>query len=432
MVTCGLSAAATHQSAFATEPETSDFLSALADATSATTDPEKLAKGKAVLTIFKANLKIISNLINEAEPDKPKPNILQEKVRNLIDELAEFQKFNLTFSDPAIKKEGDLLLRHYKLWQKKTARLLGSLCYTVPNIGMGDIDVVIDNRQSMHDGSCTNELSRLDKHLRRTVKLLQEEISNKQKQLLSGVQNADEVGKCIRDAQQKIDKIKGVVAGSEIEGELFVTHADYPAFSIYIYGGVESQTVNGIANPDIPRLGLMVYQQSRGKKTDSVHLYSNFLLTGSAEATEAEAGQTIADAEAQQGLEANFNAFYAFGIIPLDNIYALWGPVASLGVLKSDGDTHTTKKRYIGIRGALNPETYSEILYGTTSGLESRRLELRMQGPISRFENGSRIFIGATFNLAYDKKLADEPDAVSIYLTWHIPFGDVWNVHNGD
>lgn len=432
VLACGLSTTITHQNSFAEETGESDFLSALADVTSAETDSEKFTKGEIALKIFKENIKMVSGLAGDPDLEKSKSKALLIKTRDLNDELTEFQKFKLQFLDPETKEKGDLLLSHYKVWQKKAARLLGRLCITVASADLADVDITINNRQAMSDGVCENELSQLDKSLRKTVKLLQGEISNKQKQLLSGKLSAEELGKDIREAQQTIKKIKSVVAVSEIEGELFTTHADYPAFSMNIYGGVESQTVNNIANPDIPRLGLMIYQQSRGKKEKSVHFYSNFLLTGSAEASEAKEGEEPKDAKAEQSLETNFNAFYAYHGFSLDNLYVLVGPVISLGVLKSDGDTHTSKKRYIGIRSALNPETYMEILYGTTSGLNSRRLELRMQGPISRFENGSRIFIGATFNLGINKRVDEEPDSVNIYLTWHIPFGDVWNLKNSD
>ncbi len=220
--------------------------------------------------------------------------------------------------------------------------------------------------------------------------------------------------------------LEEIVPTAELKEELIVTFEDHPAFAITLYGGIESQSVGSITNPNIPRFGLLVYQSNNNDKRKGFHMYGNFMLTGSAEATEA------ADSTPEQILEMNFSIFYACYAPNLDDKYALIGPVVSVGALKTDtkDEIHMPKKRYIGLRSALNPETYAEFLYGTTSGLKSKRLELRMQAPIARFQNGSRIFIGGVFNMAFDKRIDGEPESASMYLSWHVPFGDLWNVNN--
>lgn len=63
VLACGLSTTITHQNSFAEETGESDFLSALADVTSAETDSEKFTKGEIALKIFKENIKMVSALL---------------------------------------------------------------------------------------------------------------------------------------------------------------------------------------------------------------------------------------------------------------------------------------------------------------------------------------------------------------------------------
>jgi len=261
------------------------------------------------------------------------------------------------------------------------------------------------------------------------ARTLNDEITFYEKKLLLTRVDSAEISE-IRENKKRAENIffmlKEVIPTAELEEKIIVTFADYPAFSINLYGGIESQSVDTVTSPNIPRLGLLVYQSNNNDDRKGLHVYGNFLLTGSAEATES------TDNDPDQTLEMNFNVFYAFWKNDLDDKYALIGPVVSVGALKTSAknEIYMPKKRYAGIRSALNPETYAEILFGTTSGLRSQRLELRLQAPIERFRNGSRIFVGGVFNMAYDKRVEGEPDSASIYLSWHVPFGKLWNVNN--
>ncbi len=263
--------------------------------------------------------------------------------------------------------------------------------------------------------------------LKTFTKTLNNKITFYEKALLiqanSEIPDLKEKMKSAKDIFLALEKI---IPTAELKEEIIVTFEDHPAFAVTLYGGIESQNVGTITSPDIPRFGLLVYQSNNNDKRKGVHMYGNFMLTGSAETT------TTADSAPEQALEINFNVFYACCVTNLDDKYALIGPVVSVGALKTNAknEIHMPKKRYIGLRSALNPETYAEVLYGTTSGLKSKRLELRMQAPIARFQNGSRIFIGGVFNMAYDKRIDGEPESASIYLSWHVPFGELWNVNN--
>ncbi len=263
--------------------------------------------------------------------------------------------------------------------------------------------------------------------LKTFTKTLNDKITFYEKALLikadSEISNLKEKMKSAKDIFLALEEI---IPTAELKEELIITFEDHPAFTVTLYGGIESQSVSTITSPDIPRFGLLVYQSNNNDKRKGFHMYGNFMLTGSAETTD------TADNAPKQTLEMNFNVFYAYCAINLDDKYALIGPVVSVGALRTDteNEIHMPKKRYIGLRSALNPETYAEVLYGTTSGLKSKRLELRMQVPIARFQNGSRIFVGGVFNMAYDKRIDGEPESASIYLSWHVPFGELWNVNN--
>ncbi len=263
--------------------------------------------------------------------------------------------------------------------------------------------------------------------LKNFTKALNDKITFYEKALLiqadSEISNLKEK---MKSAKEIFLALEEIIPTAELKEELIITFEDHPAFTVTLYGGIESQSVGTITSPDIPRFGLLVYQSNNNDKRKGFHMYGNFMLTGSAETTE------TADNAPEQTLEMNFNVFYAYFVTNLDDKYALIGPVVSVGALKTDAknEIHMPKKRYIGLRSALNPETYAEVLYGTTSGLKSKRLELRMQAPIARFQNGSRIFIGGVFNMAYDKRIDGEPESASIYLSWHVPFGELWNVNN--
>ncbi|HHI93759.1 MAG TPA: hypothetical protein ENK04_09660 [Gammaproteobacteria bacterium] len=271
----------------------------------------------------------------------------------------------------------------------------------------------------------------LKKKLETFAKNLNKKITFYEKALLRQLgREFPDIRKKKKAAEDMLLVLGEVLPMAELKGETITTFEDYPAFSINLYGGIESQSVDTITKPDIPRLGLLIYQTNNNEKRIGFHTFGNFMLTGSAEATEETKAIDSTDNKAEQILEMNFNVFYAGWKKNLDDKYALYGPVISVGALKSaaKNNINMTKKRYIGLRSALNPETYAEILYGTTSGLKSKRLEIRLQTPIARFQNGSRIFVGSIFNIAYNKRVNGEPETANVYLAWHIPFEKLWNI----
>jgi hypothetical protein len=109
----------------------------------------------------------------------------------------------------------------------------------------------------------------------------------------------------------------------------------------------------------------------------------------------------------------------------------LWsyiGPMALIGakiVEKQDAE-NTTKgvdtRLYYGIKIAMNPELYTDILYGRTSSLHSKRLELRSQLPIYKISENSRFFLGGIANIGVKDKVANEADNYRIYISWNVTF----------
>jgi len=174
-------------------------------------------------------------------------------------------------------------------------------------------------------------------------------------------------------------------------------------------------------------LGLLVYQSNNNYRRKGFHIYGNFLLTGSPETTES------ADNDPDQTPEMNFNIFYTLWENNLDDKYALIGPVISVSALRT-----SVKVKF----------TYQKVLCGHTQRPEpgnlrrdfvwhNIRIEIKISGikaasPRRTLQNGSRIFVGAVFNMAYNKHIVGKPETASIYLSWHVPFGRLWNVNEDE
>lgn len=110
------------------------------------------------------------------------------------------------------------------------------------------------------------------------------------------------------------------------------------------------------------------------------------------------------------------------------------GPLLVFGARKADDDTFAHHRAYVGIRNARSPDTYWDVLYGRTGGLESRRIEFRGQYQLQRFFPGSaRLALGAVGNFGSNRRRRgsceeldtscgpDEPDSIRFYLNYELP-----------
>lgn len=114
------------------------------------------------------------------------------------------------------------------------------------------------------------------------------------------------------------------------------------------------------------------------------------------------------------------------------NLRHYLGLIGVAGGLKTDDQPKIATRTYAGLRWAINPELYTDVLYGHTSGLASNRFEIRGQLPVYTLASGDKVYLGGIGNFGINKRRrtlsvdADgnsiapkESDAVRIYLTWN-------------
>jgi hypothetical protein len=148
--------------------------------------------------------------------------------------------------------------------------------------------------------------------------------------------------------------------------------------------------------------------------------------------------------EPQQSLEfelAWFKPFYSSWATTKEGrrLRHKTGVIVAVGGRKSDEISEADRRIYGGVRFALNPELFGDILYGDTHSLRSRRIELRGQLPIFKLSKGSRLYLGAIGNFGIDGEreevLADdgtvlreaEPDSIRVYLSFETNVQDLFS-----
>ena len=205
-------------------------------------------------------------------------------------------------------------------------------------------------------------------------------------------------------------------------------HKHYYSFNL----GYEYVSFDRIFQQGFPRAGFLLYRRygqaptpDEGLGWYGVHLSGSLQLGSSAEKDlESETKDVSNNIE----VEAEMYLPFFHSIMRLDkSLSDYFGVVLSYGTSKSQSEAHANSRLYGGFRNAFNPETYVDLLIGRTQGLQSRRFELRAHIPVYKFENGSRIFFGSTFNTAlpWERDETDERDVYTFYLEWNADFGRI-------
>ncbi len=246
--------------------------------------------------------------------------------------------------------------------------------------------------------------------------------------------------------------------------ELFQTYDDYDRYFFKFYFGYELGTsIDDLLKNGAPRIGFSVQYRAwehavpddwprtfwQGFGIYGLHSTFQALITSSAEQKtiidlELNTGPTptVTNTDKKNALEGDVDIFLPVYRTLRFNNKALWGyfgPVASIGLKKVD-DLMTSsgqkvdrfdRRYYGGFMLAFNPELYTEVLYGKTTGLASHRLEVRAQMPIFNFNNKSRLLIGAIANVGVKNRLPAEADIVRLYLTWNVEFNVLYKYLSG-
>jgi hypothetical protein len=261
-----------------------------------------------------------------------------------------------------------------------------------------------------------------------------------------------------------LNEVKGVTPVTY--NDFFRTYDDYDQYYFKFYLGYEySSTVNSLFKEGTPRAGLAVQYRAWEQAVPDAQplgfwdgfgfygIQSSFqaFVTGSAEqATDLSSDSapassptpTIKNTGENKAIEGNLDFFMPLYRTARFNNNKLWGylgPVVSLGLKKADnvadsaGNTvdRFDRRRYAGVALAFNPELYTAVFYGKTSGLSSDRLEIRAQLPVYKFNNESRLLLGAIVNLGVKDQRPDEVDIMRIYLTWNVDLSNIYEYFTG-
>jgi hypothetical protein len=308
-------------------------------------------------------------------------------------------------------------------------------------------------------------LAHLEKALRKKGDALEDAIAGEQKTSKANQQ----LGASATDSSTNADelnKIKAAVIFSK--QDKLVSGEKYDDFFFRLNTGYEFVAIDKFFDKGEPRVSLLMNRLFGGELvTDDRHGFwygyggrSNFsaILESSAEATvKLPDNQTATPAQASatdnNATSTNANVtkaftfelqgtwiFYRSRPLSANNLRDHIGLIVAAGGLKTDDQPKITSRFYYGIRAAVNPELYADIMYGHTSGLHSNRLEVRGQFPVMSLSNGDRIFLGGIGNFALNKRqrtpvldsqghqvAPPESDTIRAYISWNTDFKNLFS-----
>ncbi|MDP9121374.1 MAG: hypothetical protein M3O15_08415 [Acidobacteriota bacterium] len=265
----------------------------------------------------------------------------------------------------------------------------------------------------------------------------------------------DATSKALKETAEQIKKIKANVAFSE--KKLFVNAEDYEDYFFRLNAGYEFVNIDKLFTKGTPRVSLLVNSKVGGDEINDrirgLHFYGarfNFaaVLNSSAEETPVlpstanksadAAGTTNAtdttNSKVTKSLGVELQAvvpFYRTPVFSPNNLRNYISLIGTIGGQKVDSSDRVTARYYFGLRTSINPELYSDFLFGRTDKLKSLRFEYRGQLPVYTLDNGDRVFLGGIFNVGLDKKanaVLDasgkvvrpvESDVFRVYLSWN-------------
>jgi len=211
---------------------------------------------------------------------------------------------------------------------------------------------------------------------------------------------------------------------------LYIDHNDYERYFFKLNIGYEYTSISKILEESSPRLALLVfnyfgnrpYRDRYGFGSYGWQMFGKFALTGVSEQHSANASNPQTElAQRTLGIDiAAFAPVYRHKIRP--DLTHQFGPILSAGASQTDLTNQIKVRSYAGIRSAMNPEHFIDVIMGQTPGLDSVRMEFRGQLPVARLGKDSRMYVGAIANMGVYKKQADENDLFTLYFSWNIDF----------
>jgi hypothetical protein len=254
-----------------------------------------------------------------------------------------------------------------------------------------------------------------------------------------------------------------------IESMVTLPANDNPLYRIYeddyedwwihqFYMGGEFDSVSGIFNKGFARLGYTSWWHTGGEQIPELrprrgwgnfgrHYIFNALLTSTGEQNlQTLLKPTVADNPcaanapdtsdcARRALEVEQKVFWSAYRTPRHNRIRLYaGPVVSAGATfvdpSDDDDARLAAYRYYGgMHFGFARDAWSELLFGRSSTLGTRRLEVRGEIPVVKWGAKSRVLLGwaANFRAGGEPKMIEtkpavERDVFRVYVQYELDF----------
>ncbi len=318
------------------------------------------------------------------------------------------------------------------------------------------------------------DLATAEQKLRDQAIADRESITKLEKKIVSGTLETEQY----ESAREKKELLENRVEATE--KLITLPSTNKPLFRVYeddsddwwiheFYAGMEFDSVSGILSKGFARIGYSASVKVRGEdipesttgwRTGYGQYYEfNALLTSSAEQSlqsgfdpdakvtdPCKPGFTGSDPCVRKALEVEQKVFWPIErLVRHNRVRPYFGPVLALGARfidpkKSDGsDTANADKDesaragyryYFGTHFGFARDAYSEVLYGRTSTLSSRRIEVRGEIPVAHWGTDSRLLLGWTANFAAGHKRhveagvtpQPERDVFRVFLVYNVDF----------
>ena len=193
----------------------------------------------------------------------------------------------------------------------------------------------------------------------------------------------------------------------------------YDEFFFRFRFGYEYSSMDKIFEEGFPRLGFFVNFTSRSERHPGLGLQvsGDFMLSSTPfiNKTAGVTNETMIDKAFEFYGTVFFHLFRTRMKMKKGDIHAYFGPVITAGsILKNDFTGQSSYQIYGGFRMSINPEVYTDLLFGKSEELESYRFFIRAHLPIFRLSDTSRLYLGAFLNFSMD---TEKVDFIRIFLS---------------